>query len=724
MTLLDFVRLSRAHLRLIVLCVLLGALLGFGYAKLQPTVYASSATGYIGSGSAGSVGEAFSGDALGAQRAGTYIALISSRAVAQRVVDDLGLAVPAESLVGVASGEVVAGSPLLRITATSSDPVQARDLADAFMEATAAEAVKLETGDRGGDPVVKLIPLENALVPGAPIAPNVLKFVAFGAAIGLVVAYVIALVRKSVDNRVRHVSDVEELTGSRSLGVIPRTQEIGRQRQKDSKRRKGQSDAAPGGELGIAAEAMRQLRTNLRYVDVDGETRTIVITSPNAGEGKSTIASNLARVLAASGQPTVLVDADLRRPMQARIFHIDQEVGLTQVLAGEVNLDEALVPTDRKLLKVLPAGRIPPNPSELLGSKRMAAVLKALSADHLVLIDAPPLLPVTDAGLLTAGTDGALLVLRVGKTFKEQVRMSSKVLERVSGRLLGTVMNMANPREMGSVMYGYGYRAYRTDYYYKSKNAQTAAEVPVSLIENDEAFEDGLLRERGNSARVSQDVGRPGREAADAGSDAMKGAATVPVAVEAPASASTPAASETPSVWVEAGRPEPAPVPDSLFREAAVGGDDSTHGRQDSAGTRETDQASVGAQTWFSDAGWNSQSQQGAAWPAAHADREVPQDSRIEWGQPDGSPWSRPGQGQDFQAAPPVQEYQVSGQEYQTPVQDRQFQGWGQGPAATYDPVDSIDDTATRMQPVVEPEPAAYDWTQPVSRAEGPRRAL
>ncbi|MDO5682935.1 MAG: polysaccharide biosynthesis tyrosine autokinase [Propionibacteriaceae bacterium] len=479
MTLTEFVRLTRANLKLILACLVLGTILGFGYAMVQPTVYESTATGYIGAGTPASVGDAFSGDALGSQRATTYTTLVNSRPVAERVVQELGLAVPAESLVSRASGAVVRGAPLMKITAQASTPTQARDLADAFMKATAEEAARLETSGGDGLPVVRLIPLENALIPTKPVAPQVWRIVAIGAAIGLLIGFAIAIVRLRVDNRVRDIKDVEELTGSQSLGVIPKTPSLSRDEATKNKSGKSTVD-----ELGIAAEALRQLRTNLRYVDVDKPIRCFVVTSPNPGEGKSTIASNLARVLAASGQRTVIIDADLRRPMQARIFQADSEVGLTQVLAGEVPIEEAMIPTDNPLLKLIPAGRIPPNPSEILGSQRMADVLRELSRDHMVLIDAPPLLPVTDAGLLTNLCDGALLVLRVGKTFKEQVKLSTKVLDRVQGRLLGTVMNMANPRSMGSVLYGYGYGGYGNHYYYKSDTSRTTSEVPVPLLES------------------------------------------------------------------------------------------------------------------------------------------------------------------------------------------------------------------------------------------------
>lgn len=176
------------------------------------------------------------------------------------------------------------------------------------------------------------------------------------------------------------------------------------------------------------------------------------------------MSANLARVLAESGEKVVLIDADLRRPMIATQFGIDSKIGLTQVLAGRVALEDALQPTDTKRLKVLPAGRIPPNPSELVGSRQMADLIAKLEKDHMVIIDAPPILPVIDAGILTRQADGAILVVRVGKTSKDEVKLSAKRLQQVNGKLLGSVINMASAKNMGEVVYGYASKSYESHY--------------------------------------------------------------------------------------------------------------------------------------------------------------------------------------------------------------------------------------------------------------------
>ncbi|NOJ99423.1 CpsD/CapB family tyrosine-protein kinase, partial [Corallococcus coralloides] len=157
-------------------------------------------------------------------------------------------------------------------------------------------------------------------------------------------------------------------------------------------------------------EALRKLRTNLRFVDVDNPPRSIVITSSAPAEGKSVVSANLARVIAGTGQPTLLIDADLRRPQVAKEFGIDGGVGLSQLLAGAVSLDDVIHEVPGSLLSVLPAGQIPPNPSELLGSRRMQDMIRELGRHYFVVIDAPPVLAVTDAQLLTRHADGAVLV--------------------------------------------------------------------------------------------------------------------------------------------------------------------------------------------------------------------------------------------------------------------------------------------------------------------------
>ena len=209
----------------------------------------------------------------------------------------------------------------------------------------------------------------------------------------------------------------------------------------------------------VRAEAFRTIRTNLQYVDVDNPPKVVAITSAVPEEGKSTLAVNLAIALAQAGKKVVLVETDLRRPRASTYLGVESELGLTDVLAGQRTLDEALVSWNRGLLTFLPSGHTPPNPSELLASHQFAQVLATLRERFdWVIIDATPLLPVTDGAIVSKAADGAILVVRFGKTTREQLGASMAALEQVDARLLGTALNFVPRGRRGyGYKYGHGY---------------------------------------------------------------------------------------------------------------------------------------------------------------------------------------------------------------------------------------------------------------------------
>lgn len=193
------------------------------------------------------------------------------------------------------------------------------------------------------------------------------------------------------------------------------------------------------------SEAYRTLRTNLEFFSLDEPIRTLVVTSPGAEEGKSTVLANLAVTLAQGGKRVILADCDLRRPTQHTLFGLDNATGLTTMMLNEAaQSDPPLRETSVDGLRVLPAGPPPPNPAELLGSRRMKETVAALleQADVL-LFDAPPVLAVTDALVLAVQTDGVLLVVKAGGTRREHVQQARERLERVNARIVGAVLNNA-----------------------------------------------------------------------------------------------------------------------------------------------------------------------------------------------------------------------------------------------------------------------------------------
>ncbi|NLE97950.1 MAG: CpsD/CapB family tyrosine-protein kinase, partial [Propionibacterium sp.] len=191
------------------------------------------------------------------------------------------------------------------------------------------------------------------------------------------------------------------------------------------------------------AEAYRKLRTNVGFVGLGGERRSsMVVTSSVAGEGKTETATNLARVLALAGERVLLIDADLRRPQVADRLRLDSELGLSDVLTGRGTLQDLIIDVAPGYFYVLPAGTVPPNPSELLGSEAMAHLLATVERQFdYVLFDAPPMLPVTDAVILAAQTGGAIVVSRSGLLRRQQLETSLGMLESADATVLGIVLN-------------------------------------------------------------------------------------------------------------------------------------------------------------------------------------------------------------------------------------------------------------------------------------------
>lgn len=479
MTLLDFVRLTRAHLLGLVVLTLVGGGAAYGLTLRMPEVYLADASGYVAvAGQGASTGDGIAAASLGGSKADSYLPLVTSRAVAERAIRLTGIAASAPEVAGRVSATVAPNSVILQVSATGPSPEESRVLADAVIKATAEEANRIEKlSSASGTPTVQIVPIESAL-PGGRIAPNVRKNLLVGLVVGLAVGYAIVFLRRKLDTRIRTVADVEEATASSVLGVVPVAKEL-------------KNDAGRGrlDRLGVAAEAFRQVRTNMRFVGVDDPPRSIVVTSANAHEGKSTVSATLARVLADAGQKVVIVDADLRRPMLATIFGAEGSVGLSQLLTGQVRLSDVLQTTDQPNLRLVTAGRIPPNPSELLGSARMRELVAYLSRDHVVIIDAPPLLPVTDAGVLAPTCDGALLVFAVGKAHKEQARLAARMMNQIGARVLGVVLNLAPRRGVAGVVYGYGYghQGYAAEYRTRERYAAAPDDAAERHVPSQEA---------------------------------------------------------------------------------------------------------------------------------------------------------------------------------------------------------------------------------------------
>ena len=474
MELRDYVRLLRRSWVLILACALLGGLLAAVATWRATKIYAATVTMLVSTPDDGEgPASAYQGGLLSQQRVKSYASLVASERIAAAVVRQLGLQENPAELLKRIEAHPVPETVLLRATVRDPDPRFAQAAANAVGTAFSAAVADIERPAEGAPPIVRVSVWEQAKLPSTPVSPRPIRNIAFGVLLGLCVSIGAALIRNRLDTSVSSEADASTATGLANLGLIAYDAEAGRRPLITQSRPHSQR-----------AEAFRQLRTNLQFVDVDTGPRSILVSSSVPGEGKTTTICNLAITLAQGGARVCLVEGDLRRPSFGQYLGIETAAGLTSVLIGAADLDDVLQPWGEGRvgdgrLEVLPSGPIPPNPSELLGSRNMAELIETLQARFdIVLIDAPPLLPVTDAAVLASRVDGVLLIARMGRTRREQLRRAAESLRAVDARMLGTVLNMVPPKGREGYYYGtydlYGRRGRH------ARAAETAARWPLA----------------------------------------------------------------------------------------------------------------------------------------------------------------------------------------------------------------------------------------------------
>ena len=431
----------------VLLCFLAGVAAALSVVRSTPETYRASTQLIINIPAAREVQEALQGFQLSSQLLASYARVATSRSAAAEVAEELELDVSVEDLQSRLLAEPVPETLLMTISAEAGEPRLAQRLADTTASVFVDMVGDLEQGKAGAiEPRI----IDTAQVPTRPISPRPTRDVAAGAALGLLIGLGVALLLESLDRSVRTPAEAAQLTGAPILAMVPK--------RRDAKDHPVLTHADAGSP---AAESYRVLRTAVRFIDPDRALRSLIITSPSAGEGKTSTASNLAVTLAQAGEVVILVDADLRRTKLATLFDVGPEPGLTSLLIGEGSLDNTLVKVGDRL-SFLPTGPLPPNPSELLGSEAMAGLVRELHSRCDVLIfDSPPLLPVTDAQVLSTQVDGVVLVARFGRTERELLSQARERLAVVGARIFGCVMN-AVP---ASADYSeeYSYTSFRSD---------------------------------------------------------------------------------------------------------------------------------------------------------------------------------------------------------------------------------------------------------------------
>ncbi len=300
--------------------------------------------------------------------------------------------------------------------------------------------------------------LEDAVLPSAPIYPRRGLVLIGSFLLGLVLAFGVALLADFADATITNWADLEQRTGYKVLGVVPligtRTPDRNRMTPEELRERDLYIARNPNSNI---AEASRTLRTNLLFISKARKLKTLLISSANPVEGKSLLATHIATSMASSGSRVLLIEADMRRPRLAVSFGLNADIGLSTCLVSDDDVMNHVQRTEVENLHVMLSGQVPPNPTELLHTTRFNELLETTRANYdTVVFDSPPLLPVADAMVLAQKLDGALVVVRAGKTSRHALRHALRRLEAVEADILGLVLN-SEARRGKNKGYGYGY---------------------------------------------------------------------------------------------------------------------------------------------------------------------------------------------------------------------------------------------------------------------------
>ncbi len=295
-------------------------------------------------------------------------------------------------------------------------------------------------------------PLDPALVPTVPVSPNLRTNIVAASIVSLVFGLALVLLIVFLDRSVKNVADAQQATGVPVLGVVPMLEDLGSGRE-DDRARDLYVHEHP---ISNVAECCRSLRTNILFSSADRPLKTIVVSSANPREGKTTCVIYLGTTMAQSGQRVLLIDTDMRKPRLHSLTGGSRSVGLSNLILGDRDYDEVIKTTDVPNLFVLPCGPLPPNPAELLMGHRFEKILADLNErfDRIIL-DSPPLQPVTDAVLLSKQTDGVILVVQAGKTLREDIKRSANKIRSVGGVIFGVIVNAIEASDRDGYYYSY-----------------------------------------------------------------------------------------------------------------------------------------------------------------------------------------------------------------------------------------------------------------------------
>lgn len=479
---------------LIVVGVVLGAGLAALYVARATPVYQAKVGFYVSSSS--SVTSQSVDQAL-QDRAQSYADLATSDRLAGMIQKSEHLGLSAQAIASRMSGAAQLNTSLFTLTIHDAVPARAFAIATGAAKQFPVLAQALDGASAGSPSAMAVHVVSGPQVGRTPVSPRKTLDLIAGVAAGLLLGLLAAVLRELLDTAVRSSEDLAELIDRPVLGQITFDKAALR------------SPLYVDGPSGYRrSEEFRQLRTNISFLDAAEPLGVVTVTSCLDLEGKSSIAANLAVVSAEAGTRVLLIGADLRRPRLSSYLGLDDSSGLTNVLAGQVEVDDVLQPWGDGTLTVLASGPLPPNPSELLGSKRMVDLLATLRTRFdLIIIDTPPLLPVADARVVSRHADGVLIVVRYGKARRNHLLQAMRDLATVDARVLGTVFNMRPPRGADSPYLRSAYFNQQGAPHLSVPGGPDAAYVPEHRVDDPAA---------GRAAGPAEDEADPGVTPADA----------------------------------------------------------------------------------------------------------------------------------------------------------------------------------------------------------------
>ncbi len=441
--------------KLMIIFMLLGAAAAYAISTYFITpMYSSDLSLYVMSSNSLSTNSA-SDINFSSRLARTYIIILKEPTVREQVANKLHTKIGAGQLGGMVTFEAVDDTEVIKISATSSDPELSAEICNVY--GSVAPEVLQRVVKAGSVEIIG-----KARASGTPISPNIRNNTLYGAVAGIAVAIVVVLLRVLIDNTVQSEEEFKRIVGIPVWASIPSFTNSSK-----DKRHKG-SDAAALRRTIINSqtpfaitEAYKNARTSMSFSITDSSAKAVVITSCEPDAGKSTTVANLAMTMAKTNAKVLIVDSDLRKPIQHKYFKIDNSKGLSGVLAGHYSVGSCIKEVAKNLY-LMPSGVIPPNPSELIASRNMSQLIKELKNVYdYIFFDAPPASVVTDATVLAPKLDGVLFIVRQNRTEYSDIQKIIDDIRRLDGNILGTIItDSSNFSSIGLSRY----KAY--DYHY------------------------------------------------------------------------------------------------------------------------------------------------------------------------------------------------------------------------------------------------------------------